>query len=226
MMIFSKPSGDATKRYRERRVLALIPFLVCMAALVVMKTTESFAQSSDSGLRSVGNGLIVLAGCSIFFIVLGVGLTMHDYFSVKRKVGENPAYCVGIAIADWNQNHFGTRETFDHPNFLPYTFLIVSERALEFRTGYSGDTEVKLSIPYKVIEGIEVVQVSSVMSTGPGLRINSQENNLDLQLFPLLSFGSIHSTKRTAKRVADQISRRVHELNSFEQDASADELSG
>lgn len=210
-MIFSKPSGDAKKRYRERRVFAMIPFFLCMSAVVAIKMSESFAQSSDSGMRSVRNGIIILAGCSIFFIVLGVGLTMHDYLSVKRKVGENPVYCVGIAIADWNQDHFGTREAFDHPNFLPYTFLVASERALEFRTGYSGDTEVKLAIPYKVIEGIEVVRVSSVMSTGPGLRISTAESSLDLQLFPRFCFAGARSTKQTAKRVAEQVRRRLNE---------------
>lgn len=210
-MIFSKHSGDAKKRYKERRVLAMFPFLICMAAVFTMKMTESFAQSSDFGWNSVRGLLIVVAGCAVFIFALDAGVTLRNFFSVKRKVGENFAYCVGIAIDDWNQNHFGTRETFDHPNFLPYTFLIVSEQALEFRTGYSGDTEVKLSIPYKVIEGIEVVQVSSVMSTGPGLRISTLESSLDLQLFPRFCFAGARSTKRTAKRVAEQIRGRLNE---------------
>ncbi|MDI6024603.1 hypothetical protein QBL02_13760 [Leucobacter sp. UT-8R-CII-1-4] len=210
-MIFSKPSGDATKRYKERRVLALIPFLTCMVAVVAMKMTESFATSSERGWATTRIMILASAGVALLIFIVDISATLYNFSSVKRRVGENPVYCVGIAIADWNQNHFGTREAFDHLNFLPYTFLIVSEQALEFRTGYSGDTEVKLSIPYKVIEEIEVVRVSSVMSTGPGLRIDTQENNLDLQLFPLLSFGSIHSTKRTAKRVAEQIRGRLNE---------------
>lgn len=207
--MFSKPPGDAVKRYRDRRMWIIVPFVACMVVVSTINLAEMFADSAATGWAGVRTGTLILVGCFILIYLLDAGGMLHSYFAVKRVTAKSPIYLVGVAIKDWNANHLGIRHSFDHPNHLPYAFLVLEAKGITFRTGYLGKTDIKLEVQYHEISDVSVVRVSSVLSAGPGIRLRIKEESLDLQLLPLFGMPSSPVRRKTAANLANKIACQV-----------------
>lgn len=203
------PRGDAKKRYREARVLAMLPFVLIMFSVTVMKVVEGFADSPERGWRLVSVVILLAIGLWLLASVLDMSLMLRNRRLVRRAVPGSSVHVVSIGIDTWNADVKSVRATVIHPNYLPLIHLAIEPDAVTLRSGFQRNTDPMVSLAYNELESLEVVRVRSTVSSGPGLRLTTGEGRLELQLLRLSPVGLGRVRRTTAEDVAAAIEARM-----------------
>lgn len=207
------PSGDARKRIREPRVRAMFPFLLAMFTVWVMKLVDAFDRSPSHGWFWVVTVPLLAVTLYVLVNALDTAFQLHHRSVVRKAAGDVPIFLCSVSIDTWNQNVQGIRDTLTHPNYLPMVYLLLENDAITVRTGFRGDSDSKCEVLYNQVDEVKAVKVSTVMSSGPGIRIIVGTEQLDFQLFPHLNLGPVHSSWADAEKLVLLIAGRITALS-------------
>ncbi|MDI6024533.1 hypothetical protein QBL02_13395 [Leucobacter sp. UT-8R-CII-1-4] len=125
--------------------------------------------------------------------------------------------CIGLSA--WNDNVCHARDMVLHPNYNGLQVLVLEESVLTVRTGVAKDVEAKVTIPYSEISKVEIVRVSSVMSTGPGIRLTVGSERFEFQPTTVWFVWPFHFTGRGVHSFAELVREKVAVAKQQEHDA-------
>lgn len=201
MMFWSKRM-DARKHYRNPFLLGGIPVLISSGARWIMGVERAYRESSPSA------DLLLFMGIYGFLAALFLGpplaclLWLYYRTRVARAVPGAQIFSMCIGLSTWNKNVCHARDRVLHPNYNGLQVLVLEESVLTVRTGVAKDVEAKVTILYSEISKVEIVRVSSVMSTGPGIRLTIGGECFEFQPTTVWFVWPFHFTGRGVQSLA------------------------
>lgn len=201
-MIFWTKRMEARKYYKNPLLWFAIPMLISSGTQSVMGIARAYRESSPYADSLLSFAIFILLFVTLFGPPMASLLWLYYRTRVARAVPNAQVFSMCIGLATWNNNVCHARDRVLHPNYNGLQVLVLEESVLTVRTGVAKDVDAKVTIPYSEISKVEIVRVSSVMSTGPGIRLTIGGECFEFQPTTVWFVWPFHFTGRGVQSLA------------------------